>query len=75
MSIDYPSRLRAMADFSPEASTVTKLIPEGAKFLRETAAHVIKIELALHQIAGHGNITGERARQIASEALGIKVPG
>lgn len=27
------------------------------------------MELALHQIAGHGNITGDRARQIAIEAL------
>ena len=32
---------------------------------------IIKLELALHQIAGHGNITGDRAREIASEALGI----
>lgn len=29
------------------------------------------LELALHQIAGHGNITGDRARTIACEALGI----
>ena len=28
-----------------------------------------KLEIALHQIAGHGNITGERARKIAKEAL------
>jgi hypothetical protein len=28
-----------------------------------------KLVLAFHQIAGHGNITGERAKQIANEAL------
>lgn len=31
------------------------------------------MELALHQIAGNGNITGRRAREIASDALGIKL--
>lgn len=33
-----------------------------------------RLELALHQIVGHGNITGDRARDIAAEALGIKKP-
>lgn len=32
------------------------------------------LELALHRIAGHGNITGDKAREIAAEALGIKKP-
>jgi hypothetical protein len=33
---------------------------------------VNRMELALHQIHGHGNITGERAREIAAEALEIE---
>jgi hypothetical protein len=32
--------------------------------------YVDRLELALHAISGHGNITGESARAIAAEALG-----
>lgn len=39
---------------------------------RWAADEILRFELALHQIAGHGNITGERARKIANEALGEK---
>ena len=41
----------------------------------EAAAYIEALELALHQILGHGNITGQRARKIAAEALGVPVPG
>ena len=40
----------------------------------EAADRIVALELALHRIAGHGNITGDKAREIASEALGIKKP-
>jgi hypothetical protein len=33
--------------------------------------HVDVLELALHRIAGHGNITGAKAREIAVEVLGL----
>lgn len=69
--IDCPGRLKAMAEFSPRATTVTRLIEEADTFLREASAYVNRLELALHQIAGHGNIAGDRARQIACDALGI----
>lgn len=41
-----------------------------AELASASKKRISKLELALHQIAGHGNITGERARAIASEALG-----
>lgn len=41
---DYPSRLKAMADFSLESDTVTKIIPKGMEFLRETAEYVETLE-------------------------------
>lgn len=41
------------------------------KLETEAAVRLDTLEMALHRIAGHGNITGERAREIASEALGI----
>lgn len=37
-------------------------------------AYIDRLELALHLIAGHGNITADRARTIAAEALGIQKP-
>lgn len=40
----------------------------------EAAAWIDRLELALHRIAGHGNITGDKARTIAAEALGVKKP-
>lgn len=40
----------------------------------DLAERVERYELALHGIAGHGNITGEKAREIASKALGIQKP-
>lgn len=40
----------------------------------EAAARIDRLELALHRISGHGNITGDKAREIAAEALGIKKP-
>ncbi len=41
----------------------------------EAAAQMIDdLSLALHQIAGHGNITGDRAREIAAAALGETKP-
>ena len=33
-----------------------------------------QLGLALHRIAGHGNITSDKAREIAAEALGIRKP-
>ena len=36
---------------------------------RWQAARIDVLELALHRIAGHGNITGAKAREIADEAL------
>lgn len=45
---DFPSRLRSMADFSPEAQHVTKLIPAGASFLRETAKHIETLERIIY---------------------------
>lgn len=72
--IDCPSRLKAMAEFSPRSTTVTRLIAEADVFLREASEYVNKLELALHRIAGHGNITGDKAREIATEALGIQKP-
>lgn len=36
--------------------------------------YIDEMELALHSIAGHGNITGERAREIAARALSIRKP-
>lgn len=44
---DYPSRLKAMADFSPESDTITKIIPQGAEFLREASPYVAELETAL----------------------------
>ncbi len=41
----------------------------------DAAELILKLELALHRIAGHGNITGDKAREIAAEALGITKPG
>lgn len=38
---------------------------------REAADYIEQLELALHRIAGHSNITGDKARAIAAEALGI----
>ena len=32
-------------------------------------AHIDRLEIALHRIAGHGNITAEKAREIAAEAV------
>ena len=43
--------------------------PLVADLLDEAANHLKRLELALLQISGHGNITGERAREIATEAL------
>lgn len=40
----------------------------------EATQRIEALELALHRIAGHGNITGDKAREIAAEALGIKKP-
>lgn len=71
---DVPRRLRSMAEFSPESETITKIIPAGREFLLATSAYVDRLELALHRIVGHGNITGDKARTIAAEALGIKKP-
>lgn len=31
--------------------------------------HIERLELALHRIAGHGNITGQQARAIAADAV------
>lgn len=36
--------------------------------------HIERLELALYRIVGHGNITGDKARTIAAEALGIQKP-
>lgn len=67
---DCPQRLRSMAAFSPESDSITKIVPAGLTFLLDAANYIDRLELALHQIAGHGNITGDRARKIAAEALG-----
>ena len=37
----------------------------------QAADRIDALELALYRIAGHGNITGDKAREIACEALGI----
>lgn len=37
--------------------------------LRDARVRVDRLEIALHRIAGHGNITGEKAREIAADAL------
>lgn len=36
----------------------------------EAADRIDELELALHRIAGHGNITGAKAREIAHDAIG-----
>lgn len=38
----------------------------------EAADRIDRLELALHRIAGHANITGEKARAVAEEALSRK---
>ena len=47
---------------------------EDAEYIVAAVNSVSRYELALYRIAGHGNITGEKARKIASEALSIKKP-
>lgn len=48
---------------------------EAQKSILIAAMHRFdRMELALYRIAGHGNITGEKAREIAAEALGIAKP-
>ena len=42
-----------------------------AKTADDARLHIINLELALYRIAGNGNITGDKAREIACEALGI----
>lgn len=37
--------------------------------INEAADRIDKLEIALHTIVGHGNITVERAKQVAREAL------
>lgn len=44
---DSPSRLRSMADLSPEVQTVTKIVPQGAAFLREVARYIEDLEWQL----------------------------
>jgi hypothetical protein len=44
-------------------------------YMREAAKRLDRMDIALHRIAGHGNITGERARQIAADALDVEKPG
>lgn len=39
---------------------------------REAIARIDALELALHRIVGHGNISVEKAKEVAAEALGIK---
>ena len=48
---DFPLRLRCMADFSLEAQTVTKIIPQGATFLREAAEHIKALERIVYLYA------------------------
>lgn len=39
-------------------------------WVARAADRIVELELALHAIVGHGNITVERAKAIAAEALG-----
>ena len=41
----------------------------GRETVSQAARHIERLELALHQIVGHGNITVERAKQVARQAL------
>ena len=50
----------------------TQYYPSGLATV--DARFIVDAVNALHRIAGHGNITGDKAREIASEALGIKKP-
>jgi hypothetical protein len=44
----------------------------GEMSFKELGEYIDRLELGLHQIAGHGNITGDRARQVACETLGLR---
>lgn len=59
--IGHARRLRLMADLALESPTVTKLVPAGFTFLRETADHIEKLEAALRAVQTQ-----------AAEALGGK---
>lgn len=45
---------------------------DDAALMQKAAARVDALELALQTIVGHGNITVERAKQVAAEALATK---
>lgn len=38
-------------------------------WIRRAADRIVRLELALHQIVGHGNIPVEKAKAVAAEAL------
>ena len=63
-------RLRQMASFHE-----TRACQGGERHLtwadesRQAADVIDRFELALHRIVGHGNITVEKAKAVAAEAL------
>lgn len=46
--------------------------PNAAALYRAASVRIDNLEIALNIIVGHGNITVERAKQVAREALGVE---
>ena len=63
-------RLRQMSKFY-----ASHMATEGERFvttadeMAEAADRIDKLEIALHRIVGHGNITVDQAKEIAAEAV------
>ncbi len=58
-----------MATFSPEAQYVTKIIPQGAAFLRETADYVETLERLVCLYASPDAMTDDDAALVGKLAL------
>lgn len=64
-----PERLRQMGRFHERSECPGGWHLTWAAESIEAADRIDRLEIAMHRIAGHGNITAEKAREIAAEAL------